>query len=1149
MLLRVLILLSFLVSIAKSATQAEAAIEDLVKQAAKAVKEGNNTVFATLSKKMDAELKKANKDVDVKVTYETSSATGSFREVKKVADGALKGLVQDYNKMVNIQGESALAVKKELALIGTRSNGLKRQASIISKNTKAYKKNIALQKGHTEEVKRLEGVLTRVSTLSSLKGQLRDESQKLSMMSQYNMELDKQGRMVAVINKDWEKQRSVVAGLGKQVSAAGNATKGFGDKLKGLGQAMQGAFGAITAIVGTIAALSGSIGMITGRVKDIQALKLTFDGLGQSVETQNAILGSAKNIALSYGVSLRKVEGAFRRLGPAILESGGSLKDTEGAIKSISARTTMLGLNTEQAGRYIEAFAQVMGKGKLQGEELNQQFAELDGGLRGQLKNWLAANKGITDFEDAMKKGEITSGLFLEAFEAINEEIRVKFLRSIGDTQKGIEEMGKKGGMTLNQLNAKLQTLTSIGLESVGQALAPLGKELMKVYAAFVQVFTKIATEMPGVQALFQGLGHVIGVILKVALNSVLYLFGQLMELLNKVSNTVISLYEVLKKSPVGGLLNGLEDMGKKLNANFDSGIDGFSKLSDETIGATSELAKYNDELANLERQRKEEGMAYLEYAKKKEEILARQAEAVRKNAEKELGIEKAKYDEMLEAKKAQLAQEKELMDRKIDDINKTKDAEVEAIDKSISALEEQKKVIGDVYDRKIEAVEAAGEVARRAIEDEILALKEQKRVVQSNFSAQIAAAKAYYAKLKSEMDSAHSKEMSQMDEKISRLREMQSMERSDLDSGPQNEKLGLMKIQQLRKQIANESDQYRKQELRAQIESIQLSKQKAQLEKEQAQEMKEALEEKEILEKQQAKEKKKLDEEEKKRLEEMRKAQQDSLDKIKDAVEALAGIKRENTKDEKDQVKSLKELKKEAQDEIISELDKEKTKRDEIIAAAESGIKTLTAAHEKMRREVEDTERAMNDQVRVQGNIAGAVDNVTNGALQRQLLKVQAIRDKMQEIADLQAGQGAGGTGTGTGTGAANDGARFAGGPVSGGSTYTVNELGREGFLSASGKLSEIKAPSFGNWKAPSSGSVIPAHVWKGIKAGQNTEVKMPSNISPGNAVARAVSTISNTTGDHIQNTVTIQSTNPTQSANNMLVQLQKLKSIRLGR
>jgi len=1119
----------------QSATQAEAAIEALVKQGAKAVKEGNNALFNTLSKKMDAELKKANKDVDVKVTYETSSASGGFREVKKAADGALKGMIGDYNKMVKIQGQSALAVKKELAVHRDKINQLKQQSSILTKNSAAYKKNIELQRGHTEEAKRLEGVLARVSTLSSLKGQLRDESQKLSMMSQYNMELDKQGKMVAVVNKEWVAQKDVVAGLGQQVHAAGNATKGFGAKIKGLGQSIQSAFGAVTAIIAGITALAGSIGMLTGRVKDIQALKLTFDGLGQSVEAQNAILGSARNIALSYGVSLRKVEGAFRRLGPAILESGGSLKDTEGAIKSISARTTMLGLNTEQAGRYIEAFAQVMGKGKLQSEELNQQFSELDGGLRGQLKNWLAANKGITDFEGAMKKGEITSGIFLEAFEAINEEIRVKFLRSIGDTQKAIEEMGQKGGMTLNQLNAKLQTLTSIGLESVGKALAPLGKELMKIYAAFVQVFTKVATEMPGVAALFKFLGHIIGVVLKVALNTVLYLFGALMEAIDQLVKGIMFLYDALKNIPgIGAMLDGLEEMAKKLNANFDSGIDGMSKLSDETIGATSELAKYTDELANLDAQFKKGEITQEQYAKKKEEILARQVEAARKNAEKELAIEQDKMNKMIEAREAQLDRDKQLMDRKIEKINAAKDAEVAAIDQSIQALEGQKDAIDQVYDQKIEAVKRAAEAEKRAIQESIDALNKQKTAVKDFYKAQLANVKSYYAKLKSEMDAAHGKEMAQMDEKISRLKESQSAQMSSLDSGPENEELRLMKIQQLKKQIARTSDSYRKQELKAELENMQLAERREILEKQQQARMKKALEEKRQLEKKQAEEKKKLDEEEKARVEELQQAQQTALDRIRDAVEALAGQKKQAAQDEKDDVQALQDAKKSAQDEVDRMIDDEEAKREAATKKAEAGIDKLVRAHEKERQKIEDIEWEMSKQIGTQREIGRAVDAVTNGALDRQLQKVLRIKQEMANAANR------------TASNTSTVGARFAGGPVSGGSTYTVNELGKEGFLSASGKMSEIKAPAFGSWKAPSSGSVIPAHVWKGLKASQNTEVNMPRSVSPGNAVARAISTINNSTGDHVQNSVTIQAINPTQAAGDMMVQLAKLKRLR---
>lgn len=58
----------------------------------------------------------------------------------------------------------------------------------------------------------------------------------------------------------------------------------------------------------------------------------------------------------------------------------------------------------------------------------------------------------------------------------------------------------------------------------------------------------------------------------------------------------------------------------------------------------------------------------------------------------------------------------------------------------------------------------------------------------------------------------------------------------------------------------------------------------------------------------------------------------------------------------------------------------------------------------------------------------------------------------------------------------------KFTGGPVQGGAAYTVNEFGKEMFLSNSGKLSQINAPAWGTWRAPSSGTIIPAHIAAGI-------------------------------------------------------------------
>lgn len=59
----------------------------------------------------------------------------------------------------------------------------------------------------------------------------------------------------------------------------------------------------------------------------------------------------------------------------------------------------------------------------------------------------------------------------------------------------------------------------------------------------------------------------------------------------------------------------------------------------------------------------------------------------------------------------------------------------------------------------------------------------------------------------------------------------------------------------------------------------------------------------------------------------------------------------------------------------------------------------------------------------------------------------------------------------------------RWTGGPVEGGESYRVNELGQEALLSG-GRLSLINAPSGGTWRAPSSGVVVPAGITAELQA-----------------------------------------------------------------
>lgn len=116
-------------------------------------------------------------------------------------------------------------------------------------------------------------------------------------------------------------------------------------------------------------------------------------------------------------------------------------------------------------------------------------------------------------------------------------------------------------------------------------------------------------------------------------------------------------------------------------------------------------------------------------------------------------------------------------------------------------------------------------------------------------------------------------------------------------------------------------------------------------------------------------------------------------------------------------------------------------------------------------------------------------------------------------------------------------------GGPAKGGTDYIVNELGQEAFLSASGHLSKIKAPSWGRWRAPSNGTVIPAHLASqlDIPAGGVNINRMPS------MSRTSASNYAPVSGDNITNTVTVQSNNPGKTASDMLVSLTKIRRRRL--
>lgn len=139
---------------------------------------------------------------------------------------------------------------------------------------------------------------------------------------------------------------------------------------------------------------------------------------------------------------------------------------------------------------------------------------------------------------------------------------------------------------------------------------------------------------------------------------------------------------------------------------------------------------------------------------------------------------------------------------------------------------------------------------------------------------------------------------------------------------------------------------------------------------------------------------------------------------------------------------------------------------------AIEQQLAALRLESKQKQSEIDKQITWLQNQVSEATKSAAEAAGKFTGQLKKGQTATEAILAKMKEIKDL-AGQL---------RIPRLAGFRFTGGPVTGGSSYTVNELGREMFLSSSGKLSAINAKPWGTWRAPSSGTVIPAHIAAGL-------------------------------------------------------------------
>ena len=288
--------------------------------------------------------------------------------------------------------------------------------------------------------------------------------------------------------------------------------------------------------------------------------------------------------------------------------------------------------------------------------------------------------------------------------------------------------------------------------------------------------------------------------------------------------------------------------------------------------------------------------------------------------------------------------------------------------------------------------------------------------------------------------------------------------------------------------------------------------------------------------------------EEEKQRTAESFQARLAQLEKEKAATsaQAEAGInalkekfKAQENKAEAEQKKQRKEDEKERRE------DKQKTS--DKVKALEEGIAklktTLTEQEKKQKGEIAAAEKVLSQQkVDLEGKYREAIGKtnqyiVKEGTTAWRTYADAAIKE-IGRIADAQKALAAVG---------GKQAARAMGGPLAGGQSAYVNELGQEAFLSRSGDLSLISAPMWGTWRAPTEGTVIPAHLTASLKASGAFAAPAAAAASPGGdggAMGRLVAALSGETIGRQTNHVTIQSTEPVADASRMLVEMSRLRA-----
>lgn len=598
-----------------------------------------------------------------------------------------------------------------------------------------------------------------------VKSNLKSLENKMVPIRAHMKKLKKQNSVWSKMSRGAQRASASVKKLVKNIRKLTNRGKGvsaIGDALKGVTGKFALANVAASAVVAGFAAIGDAIGSVAQRAKDIAGVRKALAGFVSDQGQIETIMDSTRATSMKYGVSVQSLEKAWARLGPAAQATGMNLAETNAVITAATARMARMGLNSEQAGRYMETLAQVMGKGKLQGEELNQQFAELDGALRAQLASYFKTTKGIDDLSGAIQKGQIKAGDFAKALVSISKGDMASLAIDLKNLQSEIDNLDP------NQVQSVFNNLMDFAGQDMAAFFGPFIKEISKAGVAVAGFMAAFKNNYPEVwsmsQTVFTGLGQFISFVTK-GLVLLAHVVG---DFANSFVKMVGDFVASAKKIPVLGEVLGivenasaafgaaLDHMGKEADKAVDSvlQIDKVAKTNsvEKLTGDVDDFGTEADDAADKAERLKQKINGYKKLKEKNEDFFTKESRRI-KDVIKDLDTlkknENRRYDDAIRDTKRAGDEEQKRFQKAIDNVNREKeaaadvyddridkvkelsDAEARKTDKAISAINREKEAASRRYDMEIAKIEKAAARAAQYYADRIKAIEREKDAVQ----------------------------------------------------------------------------------------------------------------------------------------------------------------------------------------------------------------------------------------------------------------------------------------------------------------------------------------------------------------------------------------------------------------------------------